>query len=384
MRCHICYISSNLPRPGTGSSVILYRHLQKFLDWKITIIATDCRDSNELPKQWKILPLPPAQWWWPPLRRTFWRFWGLRQRILALAVQKLLQNDIPSVVLNQFGKNSVFAWQIAKLCQIPLGLVIHDPWDTWVSCGIEAMYMRAYGASQILSDAQWFWPVSHELANYYKLLPTKTRVLPPIPYGWKYPYASWKSSFAHPVIAFAGSYHDHDVPFLAKVAQALHAFQGTLLLILPQSQALENLKSEYHNIQQYVPFIKNDEAIAFIQQAASAFLVLNVFDPQIPQTAHWRFNFPSKFVEFVHTGLPMLVIAHPQTAISQWCLAHQWQTYGPDFENTNLTCLIQKIVHPETWTSAALQSRSAAQNEFNPDQIQAILENDLIALASRQ
>jgi len=35
MKKHILYVSTTLPTPGLGSSVIIYRHLKRLKDWKV-------------------------------------------------------------------------------------------------------------------------------------------------------------------------------------------------------------------------------------------------------------------------------------------------------------------------------------------------------------
>jgi hypothetical protein len=379
MRKHILYISTTLPTPGFGSSVILYRHLKRLKGRRISIIVDDDSAAKryELPKDWRIIKTAKPKWWWPPVKMVIPGSLDLRLRLLSDDCMRILKNERPDAVLALLGTNSILAAHISKKLRSPLSVIVHDRWQVWHKYGGADKFMTDNLALSVLEHASRVWPVSDEMAGHYRIKDSrKTRVLYPIPEGSGGNFAAWKKEFAeHPVLAFAGSYHSPQASTLRAAAEELQKLGGELVLVTKKRPLIEKEAGECSNIRYVEPFPGNEELVAFLRNTASGILVSGSIDTR---AAGWELSFPSRLVEFVHTGLPILIVGTPGTALSRWAETHQWRGYVVADDRAGLDRLLGQVVHEDAWTAMAEQSRSAAVGEFNPDAIQAQFEGELV------
>lgn len=375
----LLYITTTLPTPGYGSSVILYRHLKRLKDWKISILVDD--DSalarHYLPTEWGIFRTLEPKWWWPPVRRKIPGFLGVRCRMLVSKYEKVIKQNRPDAILTQLGKNSLLAFCLSKRTGIPLNVIVHDRWQAWSKYGGIDRYLTDDLAVNILDHASRVWPVSGEMARYYKVRDKKkVRVLYPIPEGSGAAFAEWKDAFRkRPVAIFAGSYHSCAAPVLRACAEGLRVFGGQLWIITKRTELIKKEAGEQGNIKYFEASPKNEELLAFMRDNASAVLIAGSIDTR---AAGWELSFPSRLVEFVHTGLPVIVAGREGTALSSWAKSRRWKGYVDIEDGSSLKRIMGALLNRENWEDLARQSRDVAMAEFNPERIQEQFERELV------
>ena len=376
---HILFASNSPPKQGAGSPIIIDRHLRRLSskNYKVSILATEQSIVTEnFPDSWQTIAMPMRRWWWPPYRPEIPGLLDLRFRCWQLECERVLMNERPSAILTVLkGVYSLFAAHLSKSWQIPLTVIVHDQEELWASSETESSWIRQHSIA-VLNQAARVWPVSQELGDAYKVKgPSKISVFLPIPEGKHQSFVEWKDSFKNPVIAYAGSLYVGQSDLFSSIASALKKINGTLLLIIPKDKFdLLNLP-DYSNVKYQEPFDKNVDVINFLSENASCILVPYPLD----LTKHpWAATcFPSKLVEFSHLGLPLLTVAPPNTAFSNWAKRHNWLSHLSDTNEAELLKFLNQLTKKETWMKMAQESRDVAADEFNPNVIQAQFESEL-------
>ena len=378
LKKHILYIGTTLPTPGFGSSVIIHRHLKRLVGWKISIITflEEKVKKINLPKDWQIITISEKKRWWPPLKYGISILTYFRIVLLAQSCKLFFRNNKPNVILNQFGKNSLLAYYLSKKWKVPLSLILHDRYEVWTKKDIDKHVTKRM-AMDILNHASQVWTVTKELGEFYKLKnPNKISVLPPIPEGSKYGVVEWRNDFAKtPVIAFAGSFHSHQLVHFKNIADALLNYRGEIIIVSKKNEIIKQSLGNISNIKYYKPFEKNEEIINFLKKKASCVLVPDSIDPRAAGSA---LSFPSRLVEFSHLGLPILVISPRRTALANWANDHSWIGYLESSAEPGLSEKIRMLLNKDEWEKMAKQSRDVALNEFNPERIQKQFEAELL------
>lgn len=382
MQQHILLVSFLPPMPGTGTPIILERHLRQLerKGWNVSIIVPEQRlpTGNKFPDSWQIIPLTARRWWWPPFRPQIAGSLEMRLHLWQLECEQILGKERPSAILTVLWDiYPLLAMRLSKRWKVPLSVIIHDQPELWAKSETEHHLLQRRSVS-ILNQAERIWPVSRELGEVYKLNETqKIKVLSPIPEKIYRSFVEWKIHFkTHPVVAHAGSLHPFQLPNLQSLAAALQKVNGTLLLITPgDNPVLAKLREVYPNVKHQEPFAQNRDVIKFLSDNASCILVSYSFG--ISEQPWAVTSFPSKLVEFSHLGLPILILAPSSTAISNWAKQRQWISYISQLDEAELLNVLNQLTIPETWLEMAKQTRKVALNEFHPDLIQAQFESEL-------
>ncbi len=377
---HLLYVSGVVPKQGNYSPIIIDRHLRRLenSNWNISLVIPEKISSQDIfPETWQVTTLPTRRWWWPPVRTEIPGLLDIRLHCWDLECQHLLKERKPSAILTVLWDfYSLFAARLSKKWEIPLSVIVHDQWDMWTTSEKERNLIIQY-TNTVLNQASRIWAVSPELRDVYKLKDKKSSILFPIPEKTFQAFSEWQDHFhANPVVAYAGSLHPFQISIFLQIAFQLEKINGTLLIIAsPQNPVLREILLKHKNVKYKEPFPTNKEVINFLKENASCILVPYSLD--ITQQP-WAINsFPSKLVEFVHLGLPVLIVAPPDTALSNWAKQHNWLSYLENIENQNLFDILQKMTQKEIWKKMAYQSQKVATNEFNSDIIQSQFESEL-------
>ena len=364
---HILFVSTMPPARGCGPPVISYRHLSRLKDWKITILVDSraMRRVPDLPESWRTIVIP----------RFCFTLLFSKDRFAKWLSRRL--DGRPSVILNGFGTNSILAYHLSKTWNVPLSVMLHDPWEIWVKAWSERHCMRTGGADMILNHTSRVWSNARELADIYNIRnKEKIKILHPIPEENNADFVKWKDSFGtNPVVAFAGSFRLHEVRIFRALARSLRKINGTLLLITTNNNVVKVLLGNLPNVRFRKPS-DNASVIRYIKERASSVLVPLCFDLEKHQ---WRkVGFPAKLTEFTHLGLPVIIMTPEGTPLSNWAKEHKWSGYLNTLDSKRILELLKEIRNKESWIKMAEQSKRAALNEFNPDTIQAQFESELI------
>jgi hypothetical protein len=93
-------------------------------------------------------------------------------------------------------------------------------------------------------------------------------------------------------------------------------------------------------------------------------------------------SFPSKLVEFVHLGLPILIFSPPQTALGLWARERQWSLFWSEPKPARLAEMLADLQEPGTWEKMAAETRTV-QAEFDPIYLHQQFEKNLNEIASQ-
>ena len=386
---HILYLSPMIPEQGLGGNIIFYRHLKKLEEsnWRISLcVSQNLLSDKSYSASWKILPLPYRKWWWPPAKHKIPFSTELRIYQWSFILNKSFRKDKPSVILTQFGDTySYLAAFLAKKWRIPLAVIIHDNCEVQSSESSNDKSIKKY-RNKVLQQANVIWPVSQKLGNTldakYK---SKVSVLLPIPNDSNNNnFVEWNDNFkTNPTICYAGKIYPQLEITLEKISKTLKKINGKLILISNNTNSVKKLVKDNSNI--YLqPFFKyNQDAVKFVTTNCSCFLVaypLYNFQDDVYLKFLFNGSFPSKFVEFAHTGLPILILTPPNTALFDWTQKKCWKNIISIPDEQILLEKVKKITDKNSWLEMAQQTRYIASTEFNPLNIHNQLQNKLLSL----
>lgn len=381
---HILFTLGHAPKQGSGTPIIIDRHLRRLSseNWKISIVSTEQSiASQNFPHSWHIIPMPVRRWWWFPYRPQIPGLLDLRLRCWQSECERVLMKERPSAILTVLQDvYSLFAAHLSKTWQIPLSVIVHDQHEFWASSDAQYRCIRQ-NSNTVLNQAARVWPVSREIGDGCQVKETsKISVLLPISEGNYQGFVKWKDSFkSNPVIAYAGSLYEGQIPIFYRIASALKKINGTFLLIITNFECFQvdllKLLKNCSNVKYQKPFVKNIDVITFLAENASCILVSYPLD----LTKHpWiATSFPSKLIEFSHLGLPLLTLAPPSTALSNWAKRHNWLSHLSQINEEEVLKVLNQLTEKESWMKMAQQSQNVALNEFNPNVIQAQFESEL-------
>ena len=360
----LLYVGDVVPGPGYGGPIIVDRHLRRFAaeGWAVTVVCPRGHEITHGP--WLQIQLPLRRWWWPPFRPTMPRVSVFRSafvRHYLVSSGLLPPQNVLTVVT---GNYSWLAADLARAWRAPLFAIVHDWWEETGSpterlCG-EYVCRQARRVLTVCPE------MSEALAP---VAPNKTEVLPPIPAARELPFAVWRGDYGkRPVVAHVGSLHPHHIEFLARTAQALAHIGGELLVVCPAANSsLTSLRRQSANIRHQDYFPTNIEALKCVATHASAVVIMYPHGEGVPGRPPT--GFPSRFIEFIQLGLPVLLVAPPTNPVRTWGLRSNWQAaFSPD-DQQSLSHFLPLLAHQPDWERLAMDSRMAASSMFDPNSI---------------
>jgi len=380
---HVVYFGQT-PDQGTGSPIIILRHLQRLAakGWRVSILGENGGTGSTLPSQgWPVYHLSLRKKWWPPFRPENPLLRKIRMRLWARECEGFFEQP-PQAILSYLSLHSELPSEVAAhyatRCGAPLSVIVHDYPPDFPGFQIHNTNKVLRRQNWILSKAQHVWFASPELAARYDVPPEKAHILTPIPEG-NAVRARWKPS-TQPLIVYAGFSYPAQIPLFRKLARAIHQAGGKLLLLSRRTPELDEL-CRTEPVERRDLFATNREALDFVSSTAAALLVS--YCERVKEMPWIATSFPSKFAEFSHTSLPSLIVAPGESAIGKWAIQRNY----PDFllpENLDsVQSFVQDLKNEAAWSKKSDAVSLLAQTEFHPDVIQGQLESKLTTNAPR-
>lgn len=371
-----------MPGEGTESSLIVLRHLQRLTDhgWKITIIGEPGRAPSVSSEEagWAIKRLPVRRAWWPPFRTHSRLLRTLRTKLLACECSGLVKNDPPDAILGYLGAEADFSPEIAahfaRRTKAPFSLLVHDDAGAFGANDDQKYHLRKRH-SWIIRQTHRTWFASPELAAEYAVPLETRRVLLPIPGAWTKPAEFNPKRSQYPKVYYSGVIWPAQYPLLAKIARALIAAGGRLVLMASETPELKIfLRDEPAD---WIPLCAtNEETLTHLVNHASGLLVC--YSESLAQMPWAATSFPSKFVEYSHLGLPCAIVAPGDSAIGRWSQRESYlYFYTPDRLDAfqKWAALLKAEDH---WRGLASGAAALARGPFSPETIHAQLEGSLL------
>lgn len=380
---HLILINYLAPGQGTGSGIILSRHLSELSNkgWDVTICAPDADAAarEHQSSNWQAISIPSRLWWWPPYRAHSDLLEAIRAELLASMIKsELAKLGLPPashVLTIPWGHYARAAARYAEKAKAKLVAIFHDQEEYWAKTDHAAAMARARTLA-IFNQAEAVFAVSHELLAPYELKAPKGQVLRPIP-GTQLYFPHNCSAFSpKPVIGHAGSIHEFQLENFTHLAEGLAKVGGKLLLVCEASNATHSaLAAKFQNIVRVDRFEANEDAISYLSQNCSALLISYSFD--LKKQGWAASSFPSKFLEYVRTGLPVLIMGPTNSAIGSWAQQNEWHLFQSDLDPNSLASKLAVLTAESTWMAEARRTEELAKTEFSASRIQAQLERTL-------
>ncbi|PTY05448.1 hypothetical protein DB347_13790 [Opitutaceae bacterium EW11] len=379
---HLVYVGQT-PAEGTGSPVILLRHLRRLAQhgWRITIVAEHGQDTTACERAgWVVRHLPHRGRYWPPYRpqsrsrilRT------IRTWLLARECRKACGPTPPDAILGYLAAHADFSPEIAAhfaaQSGAPFTLLVHDDAAAFARDAAETRQLRARHA-WIIRQTHRCWFVSPELAEVYNVPAAFRRVLFPIPEGWETPAAFQPMYTVKPRVYYAGFVWPPQYPLLTKLARTLDAAGARLALLTRDTPELQRfLAAEPADWIKQFP--TNREALHHLVQNAAGLLVSYAEkSEEMPWVAT---SYPSKFVEYSHLGIPCAIVAPEDSAIGRWSQRTHYPLFFPPGALIQFGAWATALAQPERWREFSASTLALARGEFSPDVIQTQFEQDLV------
>ena len=380
----LLYIGQN-PAAGTGSPVIILRHLRRFAaeGWSISVIGEYGGDYRECQAAgWAIQVLSRRKWWWPPFRNHSSTLRWMRLRLLAHEVATA--NREPTVILSYLAAHSDFsadlAGHVAQLTGVPLHILVHDDVSAFpFARGREEELQRAH--ETILRAADVCWYVSPELAGRFPSTSAQSRLLYPLPEGWDRP-ADWNETFSsHQRVYYAGYVWSEQLPLLAQLSKCARNV-GSEVVIMSRDSAEQREFCRAQQIRWQPPFSTNREALGHLVAHAAGVLVS--YAPTVDDMPWSATSFPSKLVEYCHLGLPIAIVAPGESAVAQWARRVRFPYVFDPANPASIQDWFAGLRQREVWQVRAAVSLHFARTEFDPRRIQSELTEAMIRGTERR
>lgn len=126
-------------------------------------------------------------------------------------------------------------------------------------------------------------------------------------------------------------------------------------------------------------FPHNRDALLHLQGACRALLVYQNHRDE----AYSRYSFPSRLVDFSQTGLPLLLVAPPDSNLGRWAAARGWRLWIRDEEDTaSFHRLAKLLLDSVLWAEESAKVRALAEGEFNAGKIHQAFADALLRRAA--
>lgn len=371
MRKKLVFIHNLLPTDGISGMVIFLRHFKRLEDWDIHILIPENSYVEAIVKNYPpnffVHTFTLRKKYWLPFSAKLPFLLDIRLKQWADDITKKIKNITPDIVISVLAHFfCIPAALAAKKLHIPFYLFVHDNWAI-TNNTISVSKTKKY-AQIALRNATKILPVSLSLVSFYgKSHLEKTQLLFPIPNGFNQ-NATWNDEMASKfILLHAGTINEYNVKIFEHILSlAMLSSNDSLKVIYGDYPALHKLQ-KYSNYDR-IPFFDNSiNALRFAITEASALLVFYGLEPK--DNVFGMDSFPSRFVEFVHTGLPIICIAPEESEFYRFLAKENWPLL---FTNRNIEALkpaIQSLKKKEVWEICAEASLMLKEKYFDPAKI---------------
>lgn len=331
------FMPGELPSEGLMSAPIFLRHLQYFKEVKETVVATFEESPTTL--EYAHLRIPLREWWWPPRALLPNDELHTMQRARYI-ISKLQLTSEDCVIARYPFEGVLIGAAIKKLCGSRLIIIVHESHLS----DLQRPDLRA-----ALGSADRIRCVSASLCNLFFELNKNTDVLLPIPGKHR---KAWKSQRKGP-IALIGSYND-------KQLEIAERFATETIALGPYLPTKGNQIS-------FIPrFEKNEAAINFVaENCSAAWVIVPNSNDHYSQT-----SFPSKFLDLLRTGLPIIIVAPATSPIGQWAKSTNFPTYIDNETDLTQFQRVKSALHdPIEWQNLADLSADLSAGPFSAESI---------------
>jgi glycosyltransferase involved in cell wall biosynthesis len=267
---------------------------------------------------------------------------------------------------------------VAKKHGLDLFFIYHDD-SLFNRYGYKSILTTRHILS-IFSYTKCVFAVSEQMVELLKKNGAKkVELLYPIPNGVFPDIAKpvWRTKFSEEInLAFGGLlFDDLHTEILIKTATALNFLSSNLILFTSSGSGLaKELRQKFDNVFFY-PSVSVIILFSEFTKNASALLVFYSFKKD---AEHRMFSsFPSKFLEYMAVGLPILIIAPEESTLGIWAKKNNWPLYVSDDKEELIISSLVKLKDEKFWNYCKSRCEEMSATVFNPQVIHEVLNEGL-------
>lgn len=384
----LLFFSNTIPTESSGSFIVFRRHLLPLVQagWRLVVLSYFPAPAGEN-LFWTHVQLPLRKAFWPPANPRFHFLMRLRARLLRseLRRQGVLRSDRPTVLLaNLWDPQALVAAACARSGDGRLGVFVHDDEILWNREDMPPRHLE-WNRRQVANAADLIWPVSERLVQQFDPANrAKCHMLRPISATDAWPVPAWQPRYAERLeLGYAGKIYPGLWPLLKRLVSQLAALGGRLTLITDAGVGQEPWLPPPPHFRILPYFPRAEDSARWLRENCSALLVAHPLYSDIPP-GRWQIlqsSFPSKLVEYVRFGLPLVLIGDENSEFGAWARRHPELPFFSAAKSELFGAELARLQNPDHWLEAALRARQLAEGEFDPARLQAAFVADLERLA---
>ncbi|MEH6518300.1 MAG: glycosyltransferase [Halioglobus sp.] len=369
--------SSVLPRNSDGGELVLYRHLSTLVDWEVVVL---CPEVSTCDLEFRHIDLSINSFW-DRLRKTRFRkiaesYINLTGRFQRAAVLELIRDESPDIILTV--AHGEFFWPAitcSRKLDIPLISIFHDWYPDmievfpWCRSIIQKRFMdlALYSAVPLC--------VSPGMIENLGSPPT-AELLYPIPSSCEHIGGGRKGqSSTGKIIGYSGNLQNKYGVNLRNLMRHLRLTDVSFMLRFTGKQPgwLSDNDFEYQDA--YLGFLDRGQLVDFLG-SCSVLLVVMSFD--INDKRRMETSFPSKFVEYISYGKPVVIWAPRYASAVKSAEGHHGVTIVHSENIDVLIAAIEKICVIKNGSEDLGDYQfQELQEIFNPVKLQKIFVDSL-------
>jgi glycosyltransferase involved in cell wall biosynthesis len=362
----IIYISSVPAKPSTGGAAVIHRHLEAVgTKFEVEVLSPPVPLANiwglgrrvaGLLTRWHCCRLPEYLHAW------------VNGRWADVWIERVLSGQKNAIVLTiAHGDLAFAAARAARKAGLPLVTIFHDWWPDFPEIPvafrphIERQFRRTYIESNVVicvSDQ-----MRQELGER-----TNSFVIHPIPSFTR--SQACTSDFKLPLrLVYFGNLHEYG-PLIENALRVLNDSNKVRLEVFgPKPLWMPGAEDYFRSHGLYHGFIPSGQLVELVQHSQAVLVVMS-FDATLRR--RMITSFPSKVIDAMQLGLPVVVWG------PEYCSAVQWARRGDQalcVTDANPLVLLRALeelaASPLEQERLAKSAREAAAGEFSPERIQA-------------
>jgi len=342
-KTRVYVIADSPPFHGTQSGPVLYRHMRRLQTEADVYCLSLAPAPPDYPLKQQTIPrrfpcLVPVRRWLP-----FSNAINRHQKAGHLVkILKLGPSD--RLISCMHVREHALARELSRLSGAPLTCILHDLWP----------HSENVEAPRTLRQARSVLTVSENLAALAgTFAPGRVERMPPLGED-PLPLITMHADRAR--IGVAGTLDNSYLEIATRLGRPVLAlgWKGRL------TAGVEIRSFQATNL----------DALRLLQLECRALLIYQ----SALNSNYARYSFPSRLVDFVQTGLPVVIVAALNTNLGRWAQEHQWPLWIPD-ETSDATFkdIARRLDDERVWQEASQRSQTLAADEFNATRIHRIL-----------
>jgi hypothetical protein len=368
----ILYCSSVDPQLSVAGMLLVHRHFSRLESYQVALVAPASEITHGLSNVSEMVSVPKCSIWLSRMRRG-WLF-PFADWLIAKQIRKkcdLVTARIkPSVVVTVLMPDGYMtaAADYAKKNQIPLVLLCHDDYEDSSPNSFHGKLATIYRQAFIRLCVSA--PMAIEYKRRYGV---DGQVMYPIP----------SASASSPVqqlhscsikVGFIGTIMPGYEQAFLKLADNLNLIGGQIVIASSSSRRAFPKLWSHPAVLDFGQLAPDKVKGTFLEAGVNVLGVIQSFDPADERA--FRFNFPSKLVEYGTFGLPLLIIAPETASAVTWAKSKGSVAAIATDLGAGLDEVVKQLSTPEARYSLAVEFFEASA-DFDPCHSQAIFEKAL-------